>query len=96
MDMADMADKFIEDQILTSVMQIRQHDSSRKFTKVIQNKLCDTCGSDIPKARLKLVPGCTHCIQCASKQERECAGLFSVGDRRRINSELDDYLLSVC
>ncbi len=96
MDMADRADKFIEDQILISVMKIRQHDNSRQFTKSVQNKSCEACGTLIPKARLKLVPGCTHCIQCASKQERECAGLFSAGDRRRINSELDDYLLSVC
>ena len=96
MDTADLADKFIEDQILTSVMRIRVHGSAPKIQKSAFERYCEVCGDDIPKARLKVVPGCSLCINCATKQERERVGIFSSGDRRRINSELDDYLLSVC
>jgi phage/conjugal plasmid C-4 type zinc finger TraR family protein len=96
MDMADMADKFIEDQVLTSVMRIREHDVAQAGRKASAKRYCEVCGGVIPRARLKAVPGCSCCVNCASKRERERAGLFTAGDRQRINAELDDYLLSIC
>ncbi|MCW8891417.1 MAG: TraR/DksA C4-type zinc finger protein [Sedimenticola sp.] len=95
MDIADMADKFIEDQVLTSVMRIRAQGCVSEGPAVAKEKACEACGGLIPKARLKIVPGSTHCIQCATKQERERAGLFAQRDRRRINGELDDFLLII-
>ena len=32
---------------------------------------CEECGSKIPKARLNAIPYVTHCIKCASQQERD-------------------------
>ena len=33
--------------------------------------LCDDCGVKIPKARLKVLPFATHCVECQEKNERE-------------------------
>jgi len=30
---------------------------------------CGDCGSEIPEARRKAVPGCQLCIECQSRQE---------------------------
>lgn len=95
MDIADMADKLIEDQILTSVMRIRAQGNLSTAPDGDFEKSCEACGGVIAKARLKIVPGSTHCIQCATKQERERAGLFTRSDRYRINNELDDFLLII-
>lgn len=35
---------------------------------------CEDCGEDIPKARQKLVLGCTRCIHCQGLYERRKAG----------------------
>ncbi|MCW8905409.1 TraR/DksA C4-type zinc finger protein [Sedimenticola sp.] len=96
MDIADMADKFIEDQVLSSVMKIRAQGAARDDQGRDTERCCAVCETLIPRARLRAVPGCSHCIRCAAKQERERAGLFTGVDRQRINAELDDYLLSIC
>lgn len=96
MDIADMADKFIEDQVLTSVMKIRAQGVVRTVQGREVERCCEACETVIPRARLRAVPGCSHCIRCAAKQERERAGIFAQVDRQRINTELDDYLLSIC
>ncbi|MCW8882908.1 MAG: TraR/DksA C4-type zinc finger protein [Sedimenticola sp.] len=95
MDIADMADKLIEDQVLTSIMRIRSQGNLTNASDGAFERPCEACGGAIAKARLKIVPGSTHCIQCATKQERERAGLFTRGDRHRINNELDDFLLII-
>jgi DnaK suppressor protein len=33
--------------------------------------LCEECGVKIPKARLKVLPFATHCVECQEKNERE-------------------------
>lgn len=95
MDSADLADKFIEDQVLTSIRKIREHGmvagAGRKMTA---GRRCEQCDGSIPRARVRAVPGCTRCVTCASKDERERAGLFTAGERRAVNCELDDYLLT--
>lgn len=32
---------------------------------------CQECGEEIPKARAKALPGCTICVDCQGKAERE-------------------------
>ncbi|WP_428610202.1 TraR/DksA C4-type zinc finger protein [Sedimenticola sp.] len=96
MDIADMADKFIEDQVLISVMRIREHKVAQEASLCGADRYCVTCDTAIPRARLKAVPGSVHCIHCASKQERERPGMFTTVERHRINTELDDYLLNIC
>lgn len=96
MDIADMADKFIEDQVLTSVMRIREHEAEAKRAALGGERSCAVCGTAIPRARVKAVPGCSLCVRCASRQERERAGLFTAVEPQRINAELDDYLLNIC
>jgi phage/conjugal plasmid C-4 type zinc finger TraR family protein len=32
---------------------------------------CLTCGDEIPKARRKLQPGVTLCVDCAGEEERK-------------------------
>lgn len=31
---------------------------------------CEECGSEIPDARLKVLPATRHCFECASRMER--------------------------
>ena len=33
--------------------------------------LCEECGVKIPKARLKVLPFATYCVECQEKNERE-------------------------
>jgi len=33
--------------------------------------LCEECGIKIPKARLKVLPFATYCVECQEKNERE-------------------------
>lgn len=95
MDSADIADRFIEDQVLTSIRKIREHGMvAARSAKPAAGRACEQCGGSIPRARLRAVPGCTRCVKCASKDEREKAGLFTADARRNINCELDDYLLT--
>lgn len=96
MDIADMADKFIEDQVLTSVHRIREQGATQNISAPISQRRCSQCDTVIPRARLKAVPGCSLCVQCASRLERERAGIFTTTEPKRINAELDDYLLSIC
>lgn len=35
-----------------------------------QSLLCEVCGSPIPEARRKAVPGCMRCINCQTEFER--------------------------
>lgn len=95
MDIADLADRFIEDQVQTSVMRIRELGVARMGLKQGAKRYCETCGGVIPRARLQAVPGCSNCVNCASKHERERAGIFTAVDRHRIHAELDDFLLNM-
>ncbi|AKH20127.1 TraR/DksA C4-type zinc finger protein [Sedimenticola thiotaurini] len=96
MDIADMADKFIEDQVLTSVRRIREHGVKQGVSAPLNQRRCSHCDTPIPRARVKAVPGCSLCVPCATRQEREQAGIFTATEPQRINAELDDYLLSIC
>jgi len=96
MDIADMADRFIEDQVLTSVRQIREQGVQQKDSVPVSQRRCSHCDTAIPRARVRAVPGCSLCVPCASRQERERAGIFTATEPQRINAELDDYLLSIC
>ena len=44
----------------------------RAIAKALQGNrnVCDDCGEEIPKDRLKAVPGAIRCIRCQSKSER--------------------------
>ncbi|MDT3720332.1 TraR/DksA family transcriptional regulator [Pseudomonas oryzihabitans] len=34
---------------------------------------CDSCGTEIPEARRRLVPGCTLCVDCQAFREKRNA-----------------------
>lgn len=38
---------------------------------------CMGCGKPIPKARRKAAPGCTHCIQCQSRNDRSVSSGYN-------------------
>jgi RNA polymerase-binding transcription factor DksA len=50
--------------------------------------LCDACGGMIPAARLKAVPGATHCVPCAERLERQQAA------ERRVHWEAESQLVA--
>ncbi|HBD5072827.1 TPA: TraR/DksA C4-type zinc finger protein, partial [Escherichia coli] len=33
--------------------------------------LCEACGNPVPKARRKIFPGVTLCVECQAYQERQ-------------------------
>jgi phage/conjugal plasmid C-4 type zinc finger TraR family protein len=91
MDIADMADRFIEDQLLTSLQAIQ-----RKKTMLLEpSGCCDECGGAIPEARQLAVPGCSHCVCCADRLERLGSGYSRSTHEVLRLAVLDDYLYSI-
>ncbi len=91
MDIADMADRFIEDQLLTSLQAMQQKQSR-------QNGLsgsCEECGAPIPEARQIAVPGCSHCVSCADRLERLGSAYSRSPQEVSRLTVLDDYLYSI-
>jgi phage/conjugal plasmid C-4 type zinc finger TraR family protein len=39
--------------------------------------LCDDCTSEIPKERLRVVPGTTRCVECQQRFETSCPNPLS-------------------
>jgi phage/conjugal plasmid C-4 type zinc finger TraR family protein len=69
MDMADLADKQIEDHLATALAQT-QALKSLSLSTTGYSMICDECGEAIPPERHKALPGCATCIDCASLLEQ--------------------------
>ncbi len=62
-DPADIANSFIEDEVLRALGKMRKEMSLQQGTKI-----CKDCSEDIPEARRKL--GFQLCIECATEREK--------------------------
>lgn len=62
-DEADVANDYIDREVLNALDKMRQNSSEKSGTKV-----CRECGEKIPDGRRKL--GFQLCIECAEETER--------------------------
>jgi phage/conjugal plasmid C-4 type zinc finger TraR family protein len=69
MDLADLADKQIEDRLQSALAHSRSVKSLSLATTGY-SMTCDECGEPIPPERHKALPGCATCIDCASILEQ--------------------------
>jgi len=92
-DIADMADRYIEDQIRLS-LSTRYPEPVPRHGKNSSSE-CLHCGAPIPKARLEALPGCDSCVVCAERHERLQAGYGREQGASWRLRPLDDYLLGV-
>lgn len=68
MDMADMADKHIEERLQLALSQNlakRRTGASAGYSTV-----CEECGEPIPAERHKVLPDCATCVDCANLLEQ--------------------------
>jgi phage/conjugal plasmid C-4 type zinc finger TraR family protein len=68
MDIADFADRYIEDFTTTAVTNARSETPPAST-----RQRCVECNEPIPAQRRNLVRGCTLCVECASRKERRSA-----------------------
>jgi len=66
-------DQFDQAQALDAYYRDQALELHRKRMEVAGDSLshCLECGGEIPEARRTILPGCTHCVGCAEKIERE-------------------------
>lgn len=64
MDIADLADKHIEDQLQVSLSRVH-----RAAFKKASHTHCQECGTPIPAARRTAIPGVETCVECAEELE---------------------------
>jgi phage/conjugal plasmid C-4 type zinc finger TraR family protein len=67
MDLADMADKQIEDRLTQALAHTQ---SRRKAASAGYSTHCEECGEPIPPERHKILPDCATCIDCANLLEQ--------------------------
>ncbi|MCG8426723.1 MAG: TraR/DksA C4-type zinc finger protein [Chromatiales bacterium] len=92
MDIADLADRHIEDQLLSALHRVQVANQSQSHSSTCE---CEDCGAEIPKARQQAVPGCTQCVSCAEYFERRQANYTRTSLLNNGQKVLDDYLLSI-
>ncbi|MDJ0806517.1 MAG: TraR/DksA family transcriptional regulator [Gammaproteobacteria bacterium] len=68
MDLADMADKQIEDRLMMALAHQSKLNASGATAGY--STTCDECGEPIPTERLKILPGCATCVDCANLLEQ--------------------------
>ncbi len=68
MDDADRAGIEIERQEARALKKIQL---KQQFTVEDSADDCEQCGNQIPSARQIASPGCTMCVECASRAEQE-------------------------
>lgn len=91
MDIADLADRYIEDHVLSALHRMRK----KRLSNTAAAHHCDECGAEIPQARRQAVPGCTLCVSCADVHERRQAGYTRPYQLKSGDAGLDDYLYNV-
>jgi phage/conjugal plasmid C-4 type zinc finger TraR family protein len=67
MDLADMADKQIEDRLIMALTKYHNNASDKKPGYSSQ---CEECGDPIPVERHKILPGVATCVDCANLLEQ--------------------------
>lgn len=67
MDLADMADKQIEDRL---IMALSQYLNKAADKAPGYSSCCEECGDPIPAERHKVLPGAATCVDCANLLEQ--------------------------
>lgn len=67
--MTDIIDRAAENEAMflaEALHKARQpyHGQASHSENAVSAEACDDCGSPIPEARRKAVPGCTRCVFC--------------------------------
>jgi phage/conjugal plasmid C-4 type zinc finger TraR family protein len=75
MDIADFANKCMEEFNTEAMTSVLRH-SSLQSPSDAPRRHCLECQSPIPVERLRVVPGCRLCVECADQNERR-ATLFA-------------------
>ncbi len=70
MDIADMADKQIEDRLQTALIDHTQSQSNLPNSTIGYSTACEECGEPIPPERHKTLPGCATCVDCVNLLEQ--------------------------
>jgi phage/conjugal plasmid C-4 type zinc finger TraR family protein len=69
MDLADQADKQIEDYLANALARtLAGRNASLRSSVHASN--CNVCDEPIPSERSKALPGCTTCVDCAHVLEQ--------------------------
>lgn len=92
MDIADLADQYIEGQMSLALQRLRKRQKLNRAKPALKVGICIECHERIPAERIQLVPECSHCISCAEQLERSQA-IYHQGQPRQM--QLDDFLYSI-
>lgn len=68
-----MVDQFDRAQELDAYYRDQAIELHRKRMEAAGDSLthCLECGDEIPEARRTILPGVTHCVNCAAKREQQ-------------------------
>ena len=80
-------DGAVQDQIDASIEDAVER-ARRKLPRGESLRECEECGSAIPDARRKAVPGVRLCITCQENQDREEAAFSLINRRGSKDSQL--------
>ncbi len=78
-DLIDAALDSVQDEISSQLAEVESRELSRieialERMREGQYGLCESCGINIPMARLHALPYATMCIKCQREAEREASG----------------------
>lgn len=88
-DLIDAALDSVQDEISSQLAEVESRELARievALERMRQGEygLCETCGTNIPMARLNALPYATLCIKCQREAEREGGGGRSDADWGRL------------
>lgn len=79
-DVAEIASSVLSDDIEIlaaeeNVRELKQIEDALAKIRAGNYGVCEQCGQQIKKARLKAIPFATLCVSCKEEEERECMGM---------------------
>src|SRR5574340_1418468 len=88
-DMVDAALDSVQDEISSQLAEVESRELSRIEYALDRMRnghfgICESCGTNIPMARLNALPYATYCIKCQREMERQGAGTSSDVDWSRL------------
>lgn len=66
---AELEHRFVSECIQNTLDRARNQAASRDASE--SSEECEDCGCEIPQKRREAMPGCTTCVQCQAKRERQ-------------------------
>ncbi len=100
-DVVDAALDSVQDEISSQLAEVESRELSRIEYALDRMRnghfgICESCGANIPMARLNALPYATYCIKCQREMERQGAAASSDVDwSRLLDSPGQDLDLSI-